>query len=199
MQYAERMKRLGTETAFEVLQRIQSLPKERQENLISFSIGEPDFNTPEHIKLAGIKAIQENYTHYTPSAGIPELREAIANFVSKTKSSLFASGASSVWTAVALLSLATAAHQGWSANLFTTVSDMFPRKAVASVVGFGGMFGAIGGMFIATAAGFILEFTGSYFIMFLIAGSLYLIALFIINLLVPEIKEIEMVETAKPS
>ncbi len=105
---------------------------------------------------------------------------------------VFASGASSVWVAVALLSLATAAHQGWSANLFTIVSDMFPRKAVGSVVGFGGMFGAIGGMLIATAAGFILEFTGSYLILFIIAGSLYLIALFIINLLVPDIKEIEM-------
>lgn len=105
---------------------------------------------------------------------------------------VFASEASNVWIAVALLSLATAAHQGWSANLFTIVSDMFPRKAVGSVVGLGGMFGAIGGMFIATAAGFILEFTGSYLILFVIAGSLYLIALFVINLLVPEIKEIEM-------
>jgi len=105
---------------------------------------------------------------------------------------VFASGASSVWIAVALLSLATAAHQGWSANLFTTVSDMFPRKAVASVVGLGGMAGAIGGMFIATAAGFILEFTGSYLILFIIAGSLYLLALFIINLIVPDIKQIEI-------
>jgi ACS family hexuronate transporter-like MFS transporter len=69
---------------------------------------------------------------------------------------------------------------------------MFPRKAVASVVGLGGTFGAIGGMFIATAAGFILEYTGSYLILFIIAGSLYLTALFIINLLVPDIKEIEM-------
>ena len=105
---------------------------------------------------------------------------------------VFASGASSVWVAVALLSLATAAHQGWSANLFTLVSDIFPRKAIGSVVGLGGMFGAIGGMLIATAAGFILEFTGSYLILFIIAGSLYLVALFVINLLVPEIKEIEM-------
>ena len=105
---------------------------------------------------------------------------------------VFASGASNVWIAVALLSMATAAHQGWSANLFTIVSDMFPRKAVASVVGLGGTFGAIGGMLIATAAGFILEYTGSYFILFIIAGSLYLIALVIINFIVPELKEIEM-------
>jgi len=85
MKYAERMNRLGTETAFEVLRRIQDLPAEIQENIISFSIGEPDFDTPAHIKQAGIKAIQENYTHYTSSAGIPELRSAIAHFVSETK------------------------------------------------------------------------------------------------------------------
>ncbi|MGQ4873541.1 MAG: pyridoxal phosphate-dependent aminotransferase [Promethearchaeia archaeon] len=85
MKYAERMKNLGTETAFEVLRRIQNFPDERRENIISFAIGEPDYNTPEHIKLAGINAIREDFTHYTPSAGIPELREAIAKFVSETK------------------------------------------------------------------------------------------------------------------
>lgn len=85
MQYAERLKRLGTETAFEVLQQIQEFPQERRENIISFAIGEPDFNTPEHIKQAGIKAIQEDFTHYTPSRGILELREAVAEFVSDTK------------------------------------------------------------------------------------------------------------------
>jgi len=105
---------------------------------------------------------------------------------------VFASQASSVWVAVAFLSLATAAHQGWSANLFTTVSDMFPRKAVASVVGLGGMAGAVSGMFISNITGFVLEFTGSYLIPFIIAGSVYLLALFIINLLVPNLKEIEM-------
>ncbi|MHA1845307.1 MAG: pyridoxal phosphate-dependent aminotransferase [Promethearchaeota archaeon] len=85
MEYAERMNRLGTETAFQVLKQISELPPERRKNIISYAIGEPDFNTPEHIKQAGIKAIQENYTHYTPSAGIPELREAIAEFVSDEK------------------------------------------------------------------------------------------------------------------
>jgi ACS family hexuronate transporter-like MFS transporter len=105
---------------------------------------------------------------------------------------IFASKVTNVWAAVGLLSLATAAHQGWSANLFTTVSDIFPRKAVASVVGMGGTFGAIGGMFIASAAGFILEFTGSYFILFAIAGSLYLLAFLVINILIPEIREVEI-------
>ena len=105
---------------------------------------------------------------------------------------MFASWVSHLWIAVGLISLATAAHQGWSANLFTTVSDIFPRKAVASVVGLGGTFGAIGGMLIATATGFILEFTGSYLPIFVIAGSLYLIALLIINLIVPQIEEADM-------
>ena len=99
---------------------------------------------------------------------------------------------SNLWVAVALLSLATAAHQGWSANLFTTVSDIFPRKAVGSVVGLGGMAGAIGGMLVATAAGFILEFTGSYVILFVMAGVAYLIALALYQFLVPEVKEVEM-------
>ena len=85
MKYAERMARLGTETAFEVLRRIQALTPERQENIISFAIGEPDFDTPEHIKQAGINAIQDNQTHYTPSAGILELRTAVAEFASESK------------------------------------------------------------------------------------------------------------------
>lgn len=85
MNYAERLNRLGTETAFEVLSRIQNFPESRKKNIISFAIGEPDFNTPKHIKNAGIKAIKQNYTHYTVSAGIPELRKGIANFVNKNR------------------------------------------------------------------------------------------------------------------
>jgi ACS family hexuronate transporter-like MFS transporter len=96
------------------------------------------------------------------------------------------------WWAVLLIGVAAAAHQSWSANLFTTVSDMFPKKAVGSVVGLGGMAGAVGGMLIATAAGFILQFTGSYLSLFIMAGSVYLLALLIIHLLVPEIKEVEI-------
>jgi ACS family hexuronate transporter-like MFS transporter len=89
------------------------------------------------------------------------------------------------WWAVFLIGVAAAAHQGWSANLFTTASDMFPKRAVGSVVGVGGMAGAIGGMLIATAAGFILQFTGSYVILFAICGSVYLLALLLFHLLVP--------------
>jgi MFS transporter, ACS family, hexuronate transporter len=90
-----------------------------------------------------------------------------------------------LWLAVGLISLAVAAHQGWSANIFTLVSDMFPQRAVASVVGIGGFGGAVGGMFIATFAGWILQVSGSYFPMFIFAGSAYAIALLIIHLLVP--------------
>lgn len=105
---------------------------------------------------------------------------------------IFAAEVSNVWYAVALLSLATAAHQGWSANLFTTTSDMFPRRAIGSVVGIGGMAGAIGGMFIAKAAGYILQWTGNYLTLFIIAGSSYLLALLLIHLLAPRLDEAEV-------
>jgi ACS family hexuronate transporter-like MFS transporter len=97
-------------------------------------------------------------------------------------------GVRSLWGTVALISLATAAHQGWSANLFTLASDMFPGRAVASVVGIGGFGGAIGGMCIATVTGFVLQFTGSYVPIFVIAGSAYLVALLIVHLLAPRLE-----------
>ena len=83
----------------------------------------------------------------------------------------------SEWVAMALLSLAAAAHQGWSANLFTTTSDMFPRSAVGSVTGIGGMAGSVGGILLATYSGFILQMTHSYATLFVIAASAYLTAL----------------------
>jgi len=108
---------------------------------------------------------------------------------------MFASMASNVWTAVALISLATAAHQGWSANIFTFSSDMFPRRAVGTVVGFGGMAGAIGGMLIAKVTGYVLQWTGSYLTVFIIAASAYLLALGIIQLLVPRIRMVQLTES----
>ena len=109
---------------------------------------------------------------------------------------VFASRASSLWTAVALIGLATSAHQGWSANLFTTASDMFPRRAVGSVVGIGGMAGAVGGMLIAKVTGYVLQWTGSYVIIFIVAGSMYLIALGLIHLLVPTLAPARLDEAA---
>lgn len=90
--------------------------------------------------------------------------------------------------AVAIIGLAAAAHQGWSANLFTLASDVMPRRAVASVVGFGGMAGAVGGMLMAQYVGGILENVGSYTPIFLTFGSIYLIALLIIHLILPRLE-----------
>ena len=101
---------------------------------------------------------------------------------------LAASGARELWVAVALISLATAAHQGWSANLFTLVSDTFPRHAVGSVVGLGGFAGAVGGMLIAKLTGYVLQATGSYVPVFMIAAFTYLAALAVIHLLVPRLE-----------
>lgn len=104
----------------------------------------------------------------------------------------FAANVKSLWLAVAIISLAAAAHQGWSANIFTTTSDMFPRRAVGSVVGIGGMAGAMGGATLAVLTGFILEATGgNYKIIFGIAGSAYLAALAIIHLLVPKLEPVD--------
>ena len=96
------------------------------------------------------------------------------------------------WTAIALLSLATAAHQGWSANLFTTVSDMFPKSTVGAVVGIGTSAGSIGGMLIAAAAGWILQLTHSYVSLFIIASCAYLVALAFIVVLAPNLRKVEV-------
>lgn len=100
---------------------------------------------------------------------------------------IFASNVKNLWAAALLIGLAAAAHQGWSCNLFTTTSDMFPRRAVGSVVGIGGMAGALGGATMAVATGYILKSTGqNYSIVFMIAGTAYLLALAIIHLLAPQ-------------
>ena len=101
---------------------------------------------------------------------------------------VLAARTSNLWVAVGLISLATAAHQGWSANLFTLVSDTFPRRAVASVVGIGGFAGSVSGMLIATATGYLLQWTGSYVPIFFVAASAYLIALAVIQSLVPDLR-----------
>ena len=98
---------------------------------------------------------------------------------------MFAASAHTLWVAVALLGLATAGHQGWSANLFTLVSDLFPRRAVASVVGIGGFAGAVAGMLISTVVGIMLERTASYVPVFALAGSAYLLALAVVHSLAP--------------
>jgi ACS family hexuronate transporter-like MFS transporter len=93
-----------------------------------------------------------------------------------------------MWFAVVLVGLAAAAHQGWSANLFTTASDMFPKQAVGSIVGLGGMAGALGAMLILKITGYVLTKTGSFTVLFIIAGSAYLISIAAIHLLVPRLE-----------
>jgi MFS transporter, ACS family, hexuronate transporter len=106
-------------------------------------------------------------------------------------------GAINTWYAVLTIGIACAAHQAWSANIFTTVSDMFPKKVVASVTGIGGMAGSVGGILIAYAAGLLLQhfkdlgkIEVGYGIMFVVCGSAYVTAWLLMHLLVPKFKKI---------
>ena len=98
------------------------------------------------------------------------------------------------WTAVLLIGIAGAAHQAWSANLFTTTSDMFPKRAVASLVGLGGMAGSLGGYFFPKFAGRLLDHMGGagYTILFGICGSAYLVAFVLNHLLAPKFEPIKL-------
>ena len=107
-------------------------------------------------------------------------------------------GSVNMWLAIIIIGIATAAHQAWSANIFTTVSDMFPKKTVASVTGMGGMAGALGGILIAYLAGKLFDhfkaignLDAGYFIMFIICGSAYLLAWVVMHFLAPKMKRIE--------
>ncbi len=108
-------------------------------------------------------------------------------------------GAINMWLAVGVIGLAMAAHQAWSANIFTTVSDMFPKNATASVTGIGSMFGALGGIMIAKSAGKLFDHyqligdkaTG-YYILFFICGFAYLTAWLFMHFLVPVEKKIDL-------
>ena len=101
---------------------------------------------------------------------------------------IIAARTADAWLAVFLIALAAGAHQGWSANVYTLVSDMFPRRAVASVVGFATMAGAFSGMFVAKAVGYILQRTGSYVSIFVMASLAYLVAFGFVQVLAPRLK-----------
>jgi len=112
---------------------------------------------------------------------------------------MLAPHAKSMWVAVAIVSVAAAAHQWWSANLFTTASDMFPRRAVASVVGIGGFAGAMGGVLFQRATGRILEATGNnYGIIFMVCGLAYVTAWLVMQLLVPRLTPADL-DAATPA
>src|SRR6266516_6607292 len=84
LRLAERMSRLGTETAFEVLNKARALERQGRD-IIHLEIGEPDFDTPRNVVEAGVDALRKGWTHYGPSAGQPELRQALAEYVSRTR------------------------------------------------------------------------------------------------------------------
>jgi len=104
---------------------------------------------------------------------------------------LAAGSLNSKWAAVGLVGVAAAAHQGWSANLFTIASDMFPGGAVGTVVGIGGMAGSIGGVLLSVSAGEILEVTHSYAVLFAISAGAYLLSIAILHVLVPGLKRVD--------
>jgi len=100
--------------------------------------------------------------------------------------------ADNLWLAVAIVGLATAAHQGFSANLYTLPSDVFPRSAVGSVVGIGGMAGAVGGMLMAKYAGWVLDQLHTYTPIFVVAAGAYLVALAAVHLLTPRMTPVKV-------
>ncbi len=104
----------------------------------------------------------------------------------------FAALADNLWVAVGIIGLATAAHQGFSANLYTLPGDVFPRSAVGSVVGIGGMIGAFGGMAMAKYAGWVLDSIGTYTPIFVVAATAYLLALGVVHLLTPKMEPVKL-------
>jgi ACS family hexuronate transporter-like MFS transporter len=100
--------------------------------------------------------------------------------------------ASNLWVAVLIIGVATAAHQGFSATLYTLPSDVFPRSAVGSVVGIGGMIGAIGGMVFSKYIGGVLDSIGTYTPIFVVAASAYLLALLAVHLLTPKMEPVKL-------
>ena len=108
----------------------------------------------------------------------------------------FAQDIASVWGAVLVIGLATAAHQAFSANLYTLPSDIFPRAAVGSVIGIGGTVGALGGMGMALFTGYILDATGNYSVLFAICASAYVLALLVVHLLSPRLEPVRVAPAA---
>jgi ACS family hexuronate transporter-like MFS transporter len=100
---------------------------------------------------------------------------------------VFIMNTSSIWVAVGLISLAAAAHQGWASNIYTVVSDIYPKNAVGSMTGLAGFAGSMGGVLASAGVGLILQVTGSYLLIFTMAGSAYLIAWLILKLMIKRI------------
>jgi ACS family hexuronate transporter-like MFS transporter len=122
-------------------------------------------------------------------------KTALGVFAAIIPTVILATQTRSAWTAVLLIGLATACHQGWSANIFTLASDMFPRRAVGTVVGFGGFAGGIGGIVIAEFAGRVLNRDPSYYFpMFLVGGTIYIVALAVVHALAPRLEPAKLTD-----
>jgi ACS family hexuronate transporter-like MFS transporter len=107
---------------------------------------------------------------------------------------IFAADTTSLWVSVALISLATASHCGWMANVYTLVSDIFPKKAVGSVVGISTLSAVLGSVVVASAVGYILEMTGSYYGIFFTAGFMYVLAWLILRFGIRKIEPVTLEE-----
>lgn len=110
---------------------------------------------------------------------------------------LFAGQVNNMWLAVAMLSLATAGHQGWSANIYTCASDVFPNSVVGSVVGIAGMVGSVLGTLLSLSAGRILQLTGSYNSLFILAGSIYMVAFVCLQIFAPGLRRAYVPEASE--
>lgn len=142
------------------------------------------------------------FSSYLIKKGWPVLKArkaALLIFAVLEVSIILAQFASSAWMAVALISIAVAVHQAWATNIFTTASDMFPKEAVSSVVGIGGMAGAVGGIFFPMLVGYLLDtykaagnLQGGYNILFTICGFTYLLAWIIIHLLTRRAQKVKL-------
>jgi ACS family hexuronate transporter-like MFS transporter len=104
---------------------------------------------------------------------------------------IFATQVQHIWLVVGIIGMATAAHQGWASNIFTMVSDIYPKHAVGTMVGLSGFTGAIGGALAASFVGLALKFSGSYTLIFLIASSMYILAWGVLKLMIPKISLIK--------
>lgn len=118
-------------------------------------------------------------------------KTAMALCASLMPAGIVAASAKSPWVAIALISVATSAHQGWSANLFTLPSDIFPKRDVASVVGIGGFAGAVGGWIIARVAGYVLQWFHTYVPLFVIASVMHPLAIGLVHILIPRVGRLE--------
>jgi ACS family hexuronate transporter-like MFS transporter len=98
--------------------------------------------------------------------------------------------AHNIWLALGLISLSLAAHQGWSANIFTLASDMFPKRDVGSVTGLSGTGGAAGGMILALVAGYVLQWFHTYVPLFIIAGIMHPLAIGLLHLMIPRVEPV---------